>query len=494
LAIYHLSANVISRARGQSVVAAAAYRSGAALRDERYGITHNYASRRGVAAHSEIMAPAGAPSWVYDREILWNRVEAGELRKDSQLARGIDVSLPIELGHHECLALVRAYIAMEFVSKGMIADLCICRDNSANPHAYMLLTLRRVTSSGFGPKERRWNGKSNLLGWRSAWAERANEHLARAGHSVRIDHRTLEAQQIELTPSRRVGFGRTLRCDNESPSHLTERLAEQRLIAKANGEAMLEDPAVALRALTHQWPTFTHHDLAQFLRSRTDGAAQFDAVYLAVIRSDDLMALKPDENGLERFTSRDMLDAQKSLMQRAVSMARRRGHGVSPVVQSSILSRFPLNGAQRSDFEYLVSEGDAKAITLVAGDVKDALLHAAHRAWEADGSQVVGVAISRTAAEHLESVSGIKSQPLEICEIEWQKGHGLLTQNGVLLVDGAQMIGLKGLERLLAAAAKVRAKIVLLGDLDPRRGAGAESPFGGVLREIGLAELSRIQS
>src|SRR5258708_27022680 len=122
--MYQLGARVISRARGQSITAAAAYRSGSALRDERHGLTHNYTRSR-KAAHSEIMSPAGAPAWVHDREMLWNRVEAGERRKDSQLARAIEIGLPVELCHPESLALVRDYIAPEFVSKGMLAAFSI---------------------------------------------------------------------------------------------------------------------------------------------------------------------------------------------------------------------------------------------------------------------------------------------------------------------------------------------------------------------------------
>ena len=205
MAIYHLTASIISRGRGQSVVAAAAYRLGAALRDERYGVTHNYTGKRGVV-HSEIMAPPETPAWVRDRETLWNKVEASEMRKDSQLARLLEVGLPVELSGDERVALVRDFVAKKFVATGMIADFCI-RGDTNNPHAHILLTLRGVTPTGFGPKERRWNGKSALLEWRSAWADQANAHLARAGHAVRIDHRTLEAQQIELTPGRRIGVG-----------------------------------------------------------------------------------------------------------------------------------------------------------------------------------------------------------------------------------------------------------------------------------------------
>jgi Ti-type conjugative transfer relaxase TraA len=490
LAIYHLTASVISRARGQSIVAAAAYRSSTALRDERYGITHNYVGKGGVA-HSEIMLPAGAPAWAHDREMLWNRVEAGELRKDSQLARLIEVGLPIELAAEECVALLRDYIAGEFVAKGMIADFCIRRDGSRNPHAHILLTLRPVMPSGFGPKERRWNGKANLLEWRSAWADRANEHLARAGHSVQIDHRTLEAQQIELTPGRNVGVGRLRRDDENLPDHLSERIAEQQRIAKENSEAILEDPTVVLRALTHQRPTFTQRHLADFLRSRTD-AAQFDAVLLAVTQSPDLVALTPDSGGQGRFTSRDMIEAAKSLKARALSMASRKGHGVTPDRQTSVLSKISLNDEQRRAFDYLVGHGDAKAIAIVANAGKDSLLAAARLAWDAEGLQVAGAARSRTAAENLQATSGIRTQTLTDLEEGWQQGRDILTREDVLLVDGSEMIGLKQLERVLAVTDKARAKVVLIGDSVQLQAMKVEWPFRSVLREIGLTELARL--
>ena len=476
MAIYHLTASVISRARGQSAVAAAAYRSGTALRDERYGITHRYGRARGAAAHSEIMAPDEAPPWARDREVLWNRVEAAELRKDAQLARVIEVGLPIELTAGECVALVREYVAMEFVSRGMIADLCIRRDNPANPQAQMLLTLRRVAASGFGPKERTWNGKSTLLEWRSAWALRANEHLAVAGHGVRIDHRTLDAQHVELTPARRVGFGQA--------RHVTERMAERQRIAQQNGAAILEDASVLLRALTHQWPTFTDHDLARFLQSRTAGTAQFDAAYRAVHGCPDLVALTVADGAPARFTSRDMIEAAKSLNHRAMTLASRRGHGLTLERLSAVSTQFPLPPDQRACFEYLVRDGDAKAI-VVAQAAKSALLTAVRHAWGTVGLTVTALSLSRTAAANLEESSGIKARTLEDYEEAWQAGRDLPTRDAVLLVDGAEMIGLKALERILAAADQGRAKVALLGDSVRMAAMRADSPFRALLLEIG---------
>jgi Ti-type conjugative transfer relaxase TraA len=484
LAIYHLTAKVISRGRGQSVTAAAAYRSGSSLRDERYGQTHDYTRNR-PAAHAEIMSPAGAPIWVHDRESLWNRVEAGERRKDAQLARAIEIGLPLELSPDECIALLRDYIAQEFVSKGMIADFCIRRNDADNPYAQILLTLREAQPSGFGPKMRTWNRKSNLFEWRSAWAERANQHLARAGHAARIDHRTLEAQQSELTPGRKIGVGRGRQDEQALPDHLRERVAERQRISRENGEMIMEDPTVALRAMTRQRMTFTRQDLARFLSSRTCGPAQLDAALAAVMACGELAALAPDRAGEVRFTSKDMIEAEKSLMKRVAAMALRRRPGVLPVPAAQH------RDFEFSDFEYLAGEGDIKALAPAPDPGKHALLAAVREIWESGGMTVIGMAVSKIATQGLQELSGIASQTVESRDRAWQEGHDPLSASHVVVIEGAEMIGLKQLERLVAVADKARSKVVLLGDPAQLRAMGALSPLGGILDRVGRPAAGR---
>jgi len=62
-----------------------------------------------TASSSEILAPQGAPEWVYDRNELWNAVEAAERRKDAQLAREIEIGLPIELTREQQIDVVREF-------------------------------------------------------------------------------------------------------------------------------------------------------------------------------------------------------------------------------------------------------------------------------------------------------------------------------------------------------------------------------------------------
>ena len=194
MAIYHMHAAVISRANGASAVAAAAYRSGEKLIDERTGEAHDY-SRRGGVDGAEIIAPDGAPEWALDRDRLWNEAEAAEKRKDSQVVREVNVALPVELNPEQRQGLVRDFVRDEFVDRGMVADVSYHDGSSGNPHAHILLTTRELNSDGFGAKDRNWNSKELLSGWREQWAESANRALDRAGSRERIDHRTLAAQR-----------------------------------------------------------------------------------------------------------------------------------------------------------------------------------------------------------------------------------------------------------------------------------------------------------
>ena len=200
MAIYHLRASVISRSAGRSATAAAAYRSGTEIEDRRTGLSFDYASKRGVE-HTEILAPDHAPDWVSDRSELWNRVEESEARKNSQVAREVRVALPDELSPDERVDLVREFCQEAFVDRGMVADIAIHAPGSEgddrNHHAHIMLTTREIAAEGFTTKNRDWNGKDVLEGWRLSWAEVSNEALERCGLDERIDHRTLEAQREE---------------------------------------------------------------------------------------------------------------------------------------------------------------------------------------------------------------------------------------------------------------------------------------------------------
>ena len=111
IAIYHCNISIVSRGKGKSAVAAAAYRSGEKLTNEWDGMTHDY-TRKGGVVHTEIMLPPHAPPSFSDRSTLWNSVELYEKAGNAQLAREIDAALPIELSREEQIRLVREYYCL----------------------------------------------------------------------------------------------------------------------------------------------------------------------------------------------------------------------------------------------------------------------------------------------------------------------------------------------------------------------------------------------
>ena len=231
MAIFHWSMKIVRRSMGKSAVAAAAYRSGTKLVNEWDGIAHDYTAKQNVA-HSEIMLPSHAPLAFQDRSILWNSVEQIEKSKDSQLARDLEISLPIELSKCEQIELARAYIRDTFVSAGMCADFSF-HDKEGNPHIHILLPVRPLKPSGEwdakcrkvydlgedgqripdgkgGWKNHRedtvdWNSREKVEAWRAAWAEYANRALEAAGRPERIDHRSYKRQGIEQIPTIHMG-------------------------------------------------------------------------------------------------------------------------------------------------------------------------------------------------------------------------------------------------------------------------------------------------
>ena len=196
MAIFHFSAQAISRSDGANAVAAAAYRAGLRLTCVRTGLVFNH-SRKSEVSYSAILAPQGAAPWTQSRIALWSKVEQVEVRCNSQLARGIEIALPIELSHSQQISLLHSFVQTEFVTLGMVVDINI-HLKAGNPHSHLLLTLRDIEADGFGAKRRDWNHPSLVARWREAWASACNSALEEAGHDARIDHRSNNARGIDL--------------------------------------------------------------------------------------------------------------------------------------------------------------------------------------------------------------------------------------------------------------------------------------------------------
>ena len=284
IAIYHCSIKIVSRGKGKSAVAAAAYRSGEKLTNEWDGLTHDYTKKGGVV-HSEILLPAHAPPAFSDRSTLWNSVELSEKSNNAQLAREVEIALPVELSREEQTRLVREYCSSQFVSKGMIADFNLHDTGGGNPHAHILLTMRPLDERGaWLPKSKKeyvldengekirlpsgryktrkvdlvdWNNRENAEVWRRAWADLANDFLAQNNRPERIDHRSYERQGIEQIPT--VHEGPSVRA-MEAKGVRTDKGDFNRWVRKTN--AMLREAKNKIASLL-EWLKAVKEELSK---------------------------------------------------------------------------------------------------------------------------------------------------------------------------------------------------------------------------------------
>lgn len=498
MAIYHFSAKVISRQSGASAVASAAYRSASELHDDRLNRNHDFSNKAGVI-HSEVMLPQGAPERLNDRAILWNEVEAGEKRKDAQLAREVEFSIPREMNEKQGVALARDFVKEQFVKRGMVADFNVhwdkAKDGSPKPHAHVMLSMRDVGPEGFGKKNRDWNGTELLKEWREAWAAHVNERMAELGLEARIDHRSYADQGIELEPQHKIGpMGKRHEIEGQPHRNADDHVR----IARENGERIIADPRHALDGITRQQATFTTRDLAVFAFRHSDGKEQFDQVMAAVRASPELVALGKDGRDQERFTSRDMIATEARLEKAGDELARRGDHGVSDRQRAGALEAaegrgLVLSGEQRDAFDHIIGREGLASVVGYAGTGKSAMLGVAREAWEREGYQVRGAALSGIAAENLEGGSGIGSRTIASLEHGWAQGRDQLGPKDVLVVDEAGMIGTRQMERVLSHARDAGAKVVLVGDPEQLQAIEAGAAFRSIAERHGAAEITEVR-
>lgn len=200
MAIYHLSVKIIGRKKGKSSVAAAAYRAGEKIKNEYDGQTHNYENRKDIE-YKEIIYPAETQK--LERKDLWNLVENTEKRKDAQLAREIEIALPLELSKEERIKIVQDFCKENFIQRNIICDIAIHNKDNTNPHAHILTTTRPYTKAGFGQKDRQINDRKYINIWRENWEKLANKYLEK--YKTQISSKTLKQQGIERIPQIHIG-------------------------------------------------------------------------------------------------------------------------------------------------------------------------------------------------------------------------------------------------------------------------------------------------
>lgn len=155
MANYHAHIKSFSRGKGESSVAAAAYRAGIDLVDSRTQKLHRYSKRKGVLSY-HMLAPAGSPDWCNDAAVFWDMNENKESRANARLARELEATLPHELTkeQREKLGLELGQMLVDRYQAAVLVALHApsSQGDQRNFHVHLLMSARKITPEGFGER------------------------------------------------------------------------------------------------------------------------------------------------------------------------------------------------------------------------------------------------------------------------------------------------------------------------------------------------------
>ncbi len=536
MAVCHFALQAISRGKGRSAIAAAAYRSGTALSNEITGKRHDYSRRVRLGeidpAETGILVPAGVTAtWALDRSALWNAAERAEHRRDSRVATEILLALPAELDRAQRRALTTQYAKMLADRYGVAVDYAIHPPSKAgdqrNHHAHLLMTTRRISAQGLGERSALEHNedKRKALGLlrraaeirnlREEWAQLANRALERAGQQARLDPRSYRDRGIDIVPQPKKGpAGNGLQRRFIVPDMLSISPETQ----ARNAEIIRADPGQLLRLLADSQSVFTRQEIAQTLDRYVSDHEQFQICVAAVMACPELLALPsrrerqtltlPEGGSVDlpaKYTLKSTADLEWKLLADALALACTRTLGPKTtrgltaetlaIAVATLAERdgIELSPSQRSALEHVTGAESLSAIVGVAGAGKSTLLKAARLGWEREGFRVFGAATAGKAAQGLGQSSGIRSTTIASLILSWDKGAARLSSRDVLVIDEAGMIDSKTTARLVHEVRLAGAKIVLVGDPEQLPAIGAGAPFRALIERIEPARLLEVR-
>ena len=251
--MYHLSVKAHSRSNGASATAAAAYRSGESITDERTGQRHDYTRRAGVVS-------TGIIGWHGSRESLWNAAEQAEKRINSTVAREYEIALPADTTDDDRKSMVERFAGWLSDRYGIAVDWAIHRPHrtgdARNHHAHILTTTRRIDGGQLAEKTRilddRKTGSAEVEAIRAQW-----------GAICGMDHRSFKSRGIERLPTihegkrstharRRTGWISSIAKENQDIKD-TNRELERMEQMKQDLERAAEAEEETIRRLRKEW-------------------------------------------------------------------------------------------------------------------------------------------------------------------------------------------------------------------------------------------------
>ncbi|MCH9108505.1 Ti-type conjugative transfer relaxase TraA [Legionella pneumophila serogroup 1] len=486
MAIAFAQVSIHSRSKGHSAVAAAAYRSGAQLYDDRIGRTYDFSKRHDVV-FSEILLPDGATDSFLERDYLWNEVERAENRSNSQLCKDFVLAMPRELDLVQQIELAKRFALTHFVEKGLPADIAIHDHGDGNPHAHILIPTRRLEHNRFSKYKARDLNPVFAKGfvveqdyWGEQWREMQNEFFIENNLDLQVDAN-------HLISERHRG-----KHHNPNAHYLLE---ENQLIQQARMELTRDNIDLVIDHLSTQYSVFSRRDVERLL-FKTFKASDSPQEYLQfverVLGHNDVVALGDNTRGQPSFTTRTHFLQEAQLLTDIEAMMVSRKHVVHQPI-NKLVQHYRLSEEQEEAFHYITQGPDISVVIGRPGTGKSYLLKPVNEYYTQAGMEVIGAALSGKVAKALQAETGITSSTIKSLSYRLANNMMQLSDKHVLILDEAGMVDFASMAYLIKEAHKAGSKVVLIGDPDQLKPIQKGEIFKGIAARTGYIELENIK-
>jgi Ti-type conjugative transfer relaxase TraA len=486
MAIDFTSIKIHSRGKGNSAVAASAYRSASKMYDERTGEIHDYTKKNSVI-YSSVLLPAGADEKFKNREYLWNEVEKAEKKINARVSKDIVIALPKELNEEEWKELSERFTEEHYTSKGIAADISI-HNNEGNPHCHILVTTRRLLGNKFDLHKARdldgeirnsqygnFSAVNNTLS--GSWRELQNRYFEENNIDITVDQNYLISQLHEG------------KVTSEEVQYLKE-INREKLIQSKN--IALTDPALTLTILSRRNTVFSIKDIESLAYKHSDSKEQYEEIKKSIISHKDSISLGTGLDGKEHFTTAYAVKKEYKLINDVKLLKQQDNHRINEKKADRILRKYSLKEEQKNAVKHLLHSNDIAAVIGKPGTGKSYMLNAARDVWVSSGYNVLGTALSGIAAYGLKESSGINSKTLQSMLFALDKRNLKLGNKDIIVVDESGMIDTYQMSKLINYVKCSDAKIVLTGDPEQLQPIGPGAPLRAVLENSGYVEMSDI--
>lgn len=474
MAIMHLSVKNGERGKG----------SAHAQYIEREG---KYANREDVVCKES----GNMPEWAAGKSLKFWQASDKHERANGRSYKEIEISLPRELTTEQQIELVREF------TKNVLGDRHAytwaihqpsAKDGELNPHVHLMFSERAHDGierteeqyfkrynpthpeKGGAGKDRTFTHKSFVHAVRQEWSATVNHTLEKLNISARIDHRSYRDMNIDLESQnvKRL-FAASENNEHTSSFDMTKSLRDKQC---DNGERIIENPEIALKALTANSSTFTKSELEKFVFLHTDGHEQYLDAYNAVLSSPSIRFLEHDKH---RYTTTDVRNIESSIIEMAQKATN------TKTLESSFSERMAIikieksktfNNEQKAAFKVLTNPSKIAIVNGAAGTGKSYLLQSVHQFYNESGQHVIGAAIQGVTAQSMERDAGIESKTVAslLARLKLEQDNSVtpdkqtFNKNTVLVLDEAGMIGSQDMHDLLKFADMYDTKIRMVGD------------------------------